>query len=145
MSTTREILHTLKDFMPSQQLAFMQQLTHGEEGEYFVSKFEEMANTVSAMPKTYETEGVAMDDKNIVLHYFYGNMDWYIIEKDLEIDEPQYQAFGIADIGFGLSGGGYISIDEIINMRGVEIDLHWKPCTVAQLRPTLEALHSSTA
>jgi len=134
MNTTRANLNTLKDFMPTQQLAFMQRLTHGEEGEYFVNKFEEMANTVSTMPKTYETEGVAMDDKNIVLHYFYANLDWYIIEKDMEEGEPQYQAFGVADIGFGLSGGGYISIDEIINMRGVEIDLHWKPCTVAQLK-----------
>jgi len=130
MNTTRANLNTLKDFMPTQQLAFMQRLTHGEEGEYFVNKFEEMANTVSTMPKTYETEGVAMDDKNIVLHYFYANLDWYIIEKDMEEGEPQYQAFGVAD----LSGGGYISIDEIINMRGVEIDLHWKPCTVAQLK-----------
>jgi len=121
MNTTRANLNTLKDFMPTQQLAFMQRLTHGEEGEYFVNKFEEMANTVSTMPKTYETEGVAMDDKNIVLHYFYANLDWYIIEKDMEEGEP-------------LSGGGYISIDEIINMRGVEIDLHWKPCTVAQLK-----------
>jgi len=134
MNTTRANLQILKDFMPAQQMAFMQRLTHGEEGEYFVGKFEEMANTVSNMPKTYETEGVAMDDKIIALHYFYANMDWYIIEKDMEENEPQYQAFGLADIGFGLSGGGYIGIEEIINTRGIEIDLHWKPCTVAEMK-----------
>lgn len=134
MNTQRENLHTLKDFMPTQQLAFMQRLTHGEEGQYFISKFAEMAETVSTMPKTYETDNVAMDDKNIVLHYFYANMDWYIIEKDMVAGEPQHQAFGLADIGYGLSGGGYISIDELINTNGIEIDINWTPCTVAELK-----------
>jgi len=122
MNTTRANLNTLKDFMPTQQLAFMQRLTHGEEGEYFVNKFEEMANTVSTMPKTYETEGVAMDDKNIVLHYFYANLDWYIIEKDMEEGEPQYLVWWW-------------------------LHQHRRNHQHARCRnrPTLEALHSSTA
>lgn len=125
---------TLKNFIPSQQLAFMARLTTGEEGEYFIEKFATMAAYVNNMPKTYETDGVDINEKIITLHYFYANMDWYIIEKDMEGEEAQYQAFGLADIGFGLSGLGYISIDEIINMRGTEIDLHWTPCTVAAMK-----------
>ena len=125
----------LKDFIGHRQLDTMARLArHSDESEHFIGKLAEMVNTVNNMPKTYETEGTPMDEKNIVLHYFYANMDWYIIEKDMEADEPQYQAFGLADIGMGLSGGGYISIDEIINTTPAEIDLFWTPCTVAELK-----------
>ena len=125
---------TLKDFIPSQQLAYMARLTNGEEGQYFIDKIAELANTVSTMPKVYETDGTEVDSKIVSLHYFYGNMDWYIIEKDSVAGEPQYQAFGMADIGFGLSGLGYIGIDEIINTRGIELDINWTPCTVAEMK-----------
>ena len=134
MSTTRENIHTLKNFIGAGQLSTMQSLTHGEEGDHFISKLDEMANIVNTMPKTYETDGVEMDDKIIVLHYFYANMDWYIIEKDMEENEPQYQAFGLANIGFGISGGGYIGIEEIITTTPAEIDLFWTPCTVAEMK-----------
>jgi hypothetical protein len=92
-------------------------------------KLEEYANRFNEMPKTYETEDTAMDDKIVHLHYFRGNQDWYIIEKDME--EEQIQAFGMADIGFGLSGGGYISLEELAEC-GVELDLHWTPVTVRE-------------
>ena len=125
---------TLKNFISIAQLSTMKRLTRSDEGEHFIGKLSEMAGVVKNMPETYETDGVPMDDKIITLHYFYANMDWYIIEKDMEADEPQYQAFGLADIGFGLSGGGYISIDEIITTTPAEIDLFWTPCTVAELK-----------
>jgi len=134
MNTVRENIHTLKNFIGAGQLSTMQSLTHGEEGDHFISKLDEMANIVNTMPKTYETDGVEMDDKIIVLHYFYANMDWYIIEKDMEENEPQYQAFGLANIGFGISGGGYIGIEEIITTTPAEIDLFWTPCTVAEMK-----------
>ncbi len=135
INTVRPNMHALKDFISEQQINIMAHLArNSEEADHFIGKFDEMANIVKNMPKTYETDGVEMDDKVIALHYFYGNCDWYIIEKDMEADEPQYQAFGIADIGFGLSGGGYISIDEIITTTPAEIDLFWTPCTVAELK-----------
>jgi hypothetical protein len=134
---TIENIKTLKDFIGANQLHVIAHGTRGEEKEFFIDKLAEMANTVNEMPKTYETEGTSMDDKTITLHYFTPNADWYIIEKDMgdgSDDTTQYEAFGVADIGMGLSGGGYISIDEIVNKYGAELDLHWTPCTVAELK-----------
>ena len=64
------------------------------------------------------------------LHYFTGSQDWYITERDTS--EEQHQAFGLADFG---DGGelGYISIAELIK-HGVELDLYWKPRTLAEIR-----------
>ncbi len=39
---------------------------------------------LSKIPKLYETEGVALKDKLIYLHFFIGDCDWYIAEYDGE-------------------------------------------------------------
>jgi len=135
MPTIETINNTkaLKDFMSVAQLNTMANGTrNSEEREFFVDKLAEMANIVNTMPKTYETDGQG-DAAIVSLHYFTGNADWYIVEKDSVDGEPQYQAFGRADIGMGLSGGGYISIDEITNTYGAELDLFFTPCTVGEL------------
>lgn len=132
---TLQNVKDLKPFMSVAQLNIMGSMVrNSEEKEFFIDKLAEMANIVNTMPKTYETDGVAIDDKIIVLHYFYANMDWYIVEKDMEENEPQYQAFGFANIGFGISGLGYIGIDEIITTTPAELDLHWTPCTFAEMK-----------
>jgi hypothetical protein len=45
--------------------------------------------------------------------------------------EPDGLAFGLADLGFGTPELGYVSIDEILEVKGpgglqVERDIHWK-------------------
>ena len=130
-----ENVKTLKDFIGNRQLNVMTSLLRGEEGEHFENKLEEYATRVTEMPATYGTEGTETPEKIVHLHYFYNNMDWYIVEKDMgdeSADTTQYQAFGLADIGFGLSGLGYISIDEITGL-GAELDLYWTPKTVKEV------------
>ena len=93
----------------------------------------EYGERIATMPKTYEQEG--KEDQAIVsLHYFRGNQDWYITEKDMETpEEPgQHQAFGMTDLGHG-GELGYISIVELV-AHGVELDLYFKPRTLAEIR-----------
>jgi hypothetical protein len=80
------------------------------------------------MPKTYEQDGKG-ENSIVYLHYFLGDFDWYIIERDVELE--QLQAFGLADIFY--SELGYINIAEIIQ-NGGELDLNWKPKTLAEVR-----------
>lgn len=131
MKQAIEHVKTLKDFMSPAQLNTMGHGCRSEEKEFFFDKLEEMANRVNEMPKTYDTEDTAKNDKVIHLHYFRGGADHYIIEKDMVADEPQYQAFGYSNIGMGLNRGGYISIEEL-KEYGFELDLHWTPCTVGE-------------
>lgn len=84
-------------------------------------------NSLRACRKTYEQEGKG-DRAIIYLHYFIGNCNWYITEKDSA--ENQLQAFGLADLGYGPEYG-YISIKELLE-NGAELDLYYKPRTVAE-------------
>lgn len=126
----------LDQFICPNQLKTMVSLCRGEEGQFFINKIIEISGIINGMAKTYEQDGKG-DDAIVSLHYFKGNGDWYITEKDVETeDEPgQHQAFGIAGIGYGAEMG-YISIVELLE-NGVELDLHFKPCTVGELKTKL--------
>ena len=122
----------------NQILALVMGAVDGEETDFFIEKGLEVAKTLKTMPKTYEQDGLG--DKSIVhLHYFLGNADWYITEKDMgecpdskEVSE-QLQAFGLADLGMGYPELGYISIEELKSV-GAELDLYWTPKTLAEVK-----------
>ena len=117
----------LRQFINPDQLSTLYVLFTGEERHYFFDKVCELRDMVMNMPKTYEQEGKG-DSAVIYLHYFIGNCNWYIIEKDSE--QEQLQTFGIADLGYGPEYG-YISIEELLE-NGVELDFHYEPRTVAE-------------
>jgi hypothetical protein len=123
-------LTTLRRFVGPAQISVLGDACRGEEREWFKQKMVELAAQFDAMPKTYEQEGKG-DEAIVHLHYFSPSADWYITERDVE--PVQHQAFGLADL-FGDGGElGYISIVELIRNR-VELDLHWTPRTLAQVR-----------
>jgi hypothetical protein len=131
MSTQIGIAPPLGSFISEDQLYALREGLKGEEKQFFLDKVEEIKAIIAKMPKTGQTDG--QGDKAIVyLHYFKGSADWYITEKDM-IENEQFQAFGHADL-FGDGGElGYISIEELIQ-NGVELDLHWKPKTLAEAK-----------
>ena len=125
-------LKTLRGFIGDSQLRVIGDGCRGEERQYFFDKLVEMADIVTRMPKTYETNGQG-DNALAYLHYFSSNCDWFITEKDEDSDgEGQIQAFGLADLGYG-GELGYISIAELITLN-VELDLHFTPSTLAQIK-----------
>ena len=120
----------LRRFMPTDEIDTLLDNVRGEEGEYFVGLILGTWAHIQAMPKTYEQDGKG-DQAVAHLHYFAPSADWYITEKDKEV--TQHQAFGLADL-YGDGGElGYISIVELIR-NGVELDLHWTPKTLAEVR-----------
>ena len=129
-----EAVHTVKTFVGDNQLEAMGDGVRGEEGEFFKTLFVKLAETITNMPVTYKTDGQG-NDAIVHLHYFRGNMNWYITEKDMgdgDGDE-QIQAFGLADLGMGYPELGYISIEELVS-NGVELDLYWTPKTLAEVK-----------
>ena len=119
-----------ENFIHPTQLKVIKDLSRGEEGEYFKSKMNELAQLVDGMPKTYEQDGMG-DDAVVYLHYFYGGMDWYITEKDME--DEQYQAFGYVK---GQSSElGYVSLVEILGGKyPVELDLYFEPKKLSEVK-----------
>lgn len=112
----------------------------GEEWKFFADKMKELSSVIGGMPKTYDQDG--MGDAAVAhLHYFRGAADWYITEKDME-GKGTEQAFGLADLGYG-GELGYISIDELIN-AGVELDFHFSPKSIGQIKGKSEAGAAAT-
>jgi len=130
MNDVIESVSTVKDFVSDSQLEAMGDGVRGEEAEFFKTLFVKLAETITNMPVTYKTDGQG-DEAIVHLHYFRGNMDWYITEKDM--GDEQIQAFGLADLGMGFPELGYISIEELTD-AGVELDLYWTPKTLAEVK-----------
>lgn len=128
-----QALATLRRFIGNSQLQALADGMRGEEKQYFFDKIVALANLVSTMPETYAQDGLG-DAAIVSLHYFKGGADWYITERDSDPDgEGQIQAFGLAALFRDGGELGYISIVELIG-AGVELDLHFKPRTLREVR-----------
>ncbi len=82
---------------------------------------------LARLPKLYETESVALDEKMIYVHFFIGGCDWFIAEYD-----GDDMFFGFANLNNpDMAEWGYVSFRELkeININGfqVDFDLHWTP------------------
>jgi hypothetical protein len=125
-------------FMSSRQRQTLKVLMGLEEGEALADLVINAYNQIAATPKTYETEGV--QDKIVHLHYFVGNVDAWIIERDVG-DKPesdgvgvQHQAFGYQSFyGIEEAEMGYISLPELFKVYA-ELDLHFEPITFKELK-----------
>ena len=120
----------LKRFINPRQLKFTLSLCKGEEGQFFIDKLAELQALITGMPKTYDQNGKG-DNAIVYLHYFKNGADWFVTEKDME--EKQLQAFGLADIFRDGGELGYISIEELLK-NNVELDYHWTPKTLGEVR-----------
>jgi hypothetical protein len=128
-----EALQVLTPFIPKLQMRALREFLDGEEGAYFAGLLMGWADKVANCPQTYAQDGLGLQTV-AHLHYFGGGFDWHITEIDADLDgEGQVQAFGQADLGWGPELG-YISIEELVKARGIELDLHWVPTTLAVIR-----------
>lgn len=129
------ITDNIKNFFPKSQLQVIADNLRGEEKEHFKDILIEFDKRINEMPGTYETDKIPSKDKIVWLHYFTGDSDWYIVEKDKgsaddEVKGKQLQAFGYANMGQG--EWGYISIEEMLGSR-VELDLYFNPVKFSEI------------
>jgi hypothetical protein len=133
-----EAIKTVREYMPSSELNAIAHGCRTEEKQFFFDKLVEMAERINTMPVTYEQDGKG--NKAIAyLHYFKGNQNWYITERDIGApgDFEQRQAFGLADLGYGAELG-YVSIMDLCK-AGIELDMHFTPRTLEEIRTEAEA------
>jgi len=130
MNQAIEDVKVLKQIVSPAQLSAIGNGCRSEERDFFFDKLSELATTFNTMAKTYEQDGKG-DDAIVYLHYFKGNADWYITEKDME--NEQHQAFGYCDLGMGCPELGYVSLIELAQC-GVELDMYWTPKTLREVK-----------
>ena len=77
---------------------------------------------LAKIPKLYETEGVALKEKLVWLHFFLGAFDWYIAEYD---GKRLFWGYVFLTGDFERTDWGYISFDELKRIKippGFEVD-----------------------
>ena len=126
----KEVIRRLREFLPVDQCQLLPRLLHGEEAEGFQELFSQLVKTWISMPTLYATEK-AGGKAQALMHYFGGACDWYISEIG-EAGDP-LRAYGLCDLGHGFPELGYVSIEELIRTRGVELDFHWRPKLIEEL------------
>ena len=82
------------------------------------------------IPKLYETEHIALQDKLIYLHFFIGGCDWYIAEYD---GEDLFWGYAILNEDHENAEWGYISFSELKEIKmaawlevDCELEEFWK-------------------
>lgn len=124
-------MEILGKFINKKQLKLVQNLAkNSEEKEHFTELLIGWNKKIIEMPKTYEQDGKG-EDAVAHLHYFINGSDFYITEKDIE--DEQYQAFGLVSLNGNEPELGYISIKELLDC-GVEFDLSWIPKKIKELK-----------
>jgi hypothetical protein len=90
---------------------------------------------LSELPALYATDSTPVVDKTIVMHFFMGSCDWWIVEYDPE----DRLFFGFACLGDPqCAEWGYISLDGLVQAQGrygaqVDREVYWKPRTVSEI------------
>lgn len=141
--TIQQKLEKIKPFLSKQQWSAISNDVDGLEYE-FKDVVDRLFKTITTMAKTYEQDEKG-DDAICYLHYFHGNSDWYIVEKDSYIDKDngetiseQLQAFGYAVLNGDTQNAelGYISIKELTKLN-VELDFYFDTTTLGKIKINL--------
>lgn len=129
---------SLLPFMPQSQLSALAHCMCGEEKQYFFDMVVDLADLIASMPVTYQQDGKG-DEAVVCLHYFFGSSDWYITEKDVEGGVQQAFGYAILNGDIACAELGYISISELVGLVNInaELDLHFKPCTLREIKVKL--------
>ena len=111
----------LSQFMPPEQLFTTLDLLAGEEGSFFAGKIKEIATAIEKAPKIYETDG--MKEHPVILRYFHPTgTETLVCEIGADGEAFGYQ---VINGDWNASEFGYLDINEIKNIPGMEIDFHF--------------------
>lgn len=109
-----------KSVLPTVQYVSTLKFAQGEEREFFVHKIKEIVADVENAPKINETDG--LEEHRIVLRYFHPSGTQSFVT---EIGKDG-NAFGFQCLNDDWENAewGYLNIDELKNIRGMEVDFH---------------------
>ncbi len=89
---------------------------------------------LALLPRLYETENIALEEKIIHMHFFLGCCDWYIAEYD---GDDIFWGYVILNDDYLYAEWGYSSLAELmaISTNGLEIDrdLFWRPRKASEI------------
>ncbi len=119
-------------FIPEEEKQVLLENLKSEEKEFYIQLAQKFEDIINNAPGMYQTEGIELEDKKPVLHYFGGSYNNYVFEIDKETGEL-FGAVSFNDSDFEL---GYSSMEEINSFRSnfvgpkylvpsIELDLYY--------------------
>ena len=120
LTVSPEDLAIAKSVLPAVQYVSTLKFAQGEEREFFVHKIKEISAAVENAPKIGGTDG--LEEHKIVLRYFHpSGTQSFITEIGKDGD-----AFGFQCLNDDWENAewGYLNLDELKNIRGMEVDFH---------------------
>ncbi len=120
LTVSPQELAVAKSVLPTIQYVSTLKFAQSEEREFFVHKIKEIAAAVENAPKINETDG--LEEHRIVLRYFHpSGTQSFVTEIGNDGD-----AFGFQCLNDDWENAewGYLNIDELKNIRGMEVDFH---------------------
>ena len=130
-----ELSETALRILPTHQKECLDEVRRFESvAEYnaLVRAVETQAANFAKMPKLYATDGKPNSQRKVLLHYFFGGCDWWLLERS-EDGAELYGYCKIHEAEFG-----YVTLRELTTTRvnpvyGIELDFHWKPQTLSRV------------
>lgn len=120
LTVSPEDLSVAKSVLPAVQYVSTLKFAQGEEREFFVHKIKEISAAVENAPKIGGTDG--LEEHKIVLRYFHpSGTQSFVTEIGKDGD-----AFGFQCLNDDWENAewGYLNLDELKNIRGMEVDFH---------------------
>ncbi len=121
-------LNTRKLMPKMQQMAVLEN-DESEEVQYFIDKVKEFERIFVDI-STNRQETKTIKEAIVYAHYFYGDTHWFITEYLDESDE--FFGYVVLNGDTQNSEAGYISIPEILKIKGIELDFYYTPKNLAK-------------
>ena len=120
VEVTPDELSIAKAVLPTTQYVSTLRYSQGEEGNFFKQKIKDVAAAVSKAPKIGGTDG--MEQHKIVLRYFHPTGTETLV-TEIGKDGEAY-GFQCLKGDYEMAEWGSIDLEEVKNIRGMEIDYH---------------------
>ena len=122
----------VRSLMPKLQQMAVLENDKSEEVQFFIDKIKEL-EAIFVDAKKIDQKTPLMD-KIVKIHYFYGGSDWFIFDYDPK--NKVFFGYVVLNGDTQMSEAGYISVDELMSIKRVELDFFWNQV------PLGKALHS---
>lgn len=94
------------------------------------------AKQLAALPALYSTEKVPTSEKKLLMHFFIGSSDWWVVEYDAQ--NKLFFGYAVLNGDWEMAEWGYTSLEELKSIKSgfveVDRDLHWKPIKFKDLK-----------
>lgn len=113
-----------RSLMPKRQQMAVLENDESEEVQYFIDKVKEFEKIFEKI-ESERQNNASIQESTVYAHYFYGESHWFVTEYHDKEDE--FFGYVVLNGDTQMSEAGYISVPEILSIKGIELDFHFTP------------------